>query len=79
MHRDALRCTIRDMDHANPRYETARDRRQTAQLAGLAEQFPGWDVREVFGGWEAVPEGTPVVRSSTLDGLAEKLAEQEQR
>ena len=67
------------MDHIEPRYQTARDRQQTRALADLAEQFPGWDVHEVFGGWEAIPEGTPVVRSSTLEGLGEKLAQEERQ
>jgi len=64
------------MGNIEPRYATARDREQAKALADLAADFPGWDVHEVFGGWEAVPEGTPVVRSSTIGGLAEKLAEQ---
>jgi hypothetical protein len=48
-------------------------------LAAAREAFPGWDFHPVFGGWEAVPEGTPVVRSMDLGSLMEKLAEHEGR
>ena len=44
-------------------------------LAAARAEFPGWSFREVFGGWEAVPAGTPVVRSSDLAGVIEKLRE----
>jgi hypothetical protein len=37
------------------------------------EEFPGWDFHEVFGGWEAVPAGTPVIRAMFIDALLEKL------
>jgi hypothetical protein len=54
---------------------TAQDRREAALKAEIAGEFPGLDIHSVFGGFEAVPAGTPVIRSASLDGLREKLAE----
>ena len=50
-----------------------RSAREDRQLRDLREEFPNWEFRRVFGGWMAVPEGTPVVQSVDLDGVAEKL------
>jgi hypothetical protein len=50
-----------------------RDRQTARQLAALREEFPGWEFRPVLGGWLAVPEGTTVIQSVDLDGVAEKL------
>jgi hypothetical protein len=43
------------------------------QLEALRAQFPEWDITRVFGGFEAVPQGTTVLRAMFVDGLAEKL------
>lgn len=48
------------------------------KLQATSEAFPDWDIHRVFGGYEAVPKGTPVVRSIDLDGLAQKLHSREQ-
>jgi hypothetical protein len=47
------------------------------QLGAARAEFPGYDFHQVFGGWEAVPAGTQVVRAMFLDGLLEKLRERE--
>jgi len=52
-----------------------RDRIESELKAQIAEKFPGWDVHDVFGGFEAVPAGTPVIRASALESLIGKLAE----
>lgn len=39
----------------------------------VRRRHPGWDVIEVFGGFEAVPEGTTVVRAMWLSILDAKL------
>ena len=44
-----------------------------ASLEAAREAFREWDIHEVFGGYMAVPAGTPVVRSTTLDGVTLKL------
>ena len=44
-------------------------------LALIAERFPDWEVYRVFGGWEAVPRGAEVIRTTFLSSLAERLAE----
>jgi hypothetical protein len=43
------------------------------RIAAAGEEFPDWDIREVFGGFEAVPAGTPVIRAMFIDVLIEKL------
>lgn len=40
-------------------------------------QFPGWDIRPVFGGYAAVPKGSSLVVAMYLDSLVEKIREQE--
>jgi hypothetical protein len=50
-----------------------RDKETARQLAAMRDEFPGWEFRLVLGGWLAVPEGTPVIQSVDLDGVAEKL------
>jgi len=42
-------------------------------LEAAREEFREWDIIEVFGGYMAVPAGTPVVRASTVGGLSGKL------
>ena len=58
---------------------TEGDKRIDARLREMEAEFPGWDFHPVFGGWEAVPSGTPVIRSADLDGLAEKLRDRGSR
>jgi hypothetical protein len=55
-----------------------RDAENARLLEAARQEFPGWDFREVFGGWLAVREGTPVVMSLDLDGIAEKLRQRGQ-
>lgn len=59
--------------------QTANQRHASTErwLAAAREAFPDWDFHAVFGGWEAVPKGTPVVRSVDLDGLVAKLRSRE--
>lgn len=42
-------------------------------LEQARREFPGWTFREIFGGWLAVPEDTPVVMSTDLAGVVDKL------
>jgi hypothetical protein len=44
-------------------------------LEAAQETFPDQDIQEIMGGWLSVPKGTPVVQSTTLDGLVRKLRE----
>ena len=45
-----------------------------ARLQSARDAFAGkWDIVEVFGGYLAVPDGTPVVQATTLGGLTAKL------
>jgi hypothetical protein len=46
-------------------------------LEAARQEFPGWDFHPVLSGWEAVPAGTPVVRSVDLEGVIEKLRNRE--
>lgn len=46
-------------------------------LAAAREEFPGWDFYQVFGGWEAVPGQTLIVRAMYLETLLDKLRQQE--
>lgn len=51
---------------------------EDAHLQAAREVFAGrWDILEVFGGYLAVPDGTMIVQSMTLDGLVGKLRRQE--
>ena len=57
-------------------YGAALDAEALADIAymeAIRKEFKDWDVVEVFGGFLAVPAGTPVVRASTPGGLAGKL------
>lgn len=60
------RSTSTSMSHTET--EVATD------LDALREAFPAWDIHRVFGGYEAVPAGTPVIRGVYLESMAEKLA-----
>lgn len=45
-----------------------------ASLLAARDAFAGrWDIIEVFGGYLAVPDGTPIVQSTTIGGLTAKL------
>jgi hypothetical protein len=50
-----------------------RDAMERAALEQARREFPDWDIRPAFPGWEAVPKGTPVIRSADLEGVLEKL------
>ena len=58
-------------------FQTAAERQaETGRLLAAARaEFPHWSFSEVFGGWLAVPAGTPVVQSVDLEGVIEKLRE----
>jgi hypothetical protein len=47
---------------------------EDTEIARIEERFPDWEIHRVFGGWEAVPRGTEVIRAVSLGSLAEKLA-----
>jgi hypothetical protein len=63
------------MELTGARPETALDREDARVLADIAARFPGWEVRRMLGGYVAVPQGTPVLRATSLDSLRDKLAE----
>jgi hypothetical protein len=46
---------------------------ETADLQAVKARFPDWDVRRVFGGYQAVPKGTRVIYAMYLESVAEKL------
>jgi hypothetical protein len=59
--------------------ETVADLREAQAERNLRlaqEEFPDWDFLRVFGGWQAVPKGTPVIKSVYLETLLEKLRKQ---
>lgn len=58
----------------NAEDSTARDKAETRLRAAIGEEFPDVDIHIVFGGFEAVPAGTVVIRASTLETLMGKLA-----
>jgi hypothetical protein len=58
----------------HPRGEPQPAVEETADLQAVKARFPGWDVRRVFGGYQAVPTGTPVITGMYLETVAEKLA-----
>ena len=58
---------------------SATDPGDEADVAALKARYPDWDIYRVFGGWEAVPAGTQVLRAMFAEALESKLAEQEGR
>jgi hypothetical protein len=54
----------------NSRQEDATD---AELMAYISAHHPGWEIHRVFGGYEAVPAGTAVIRSPYLSSIAEKL------
>jgi hypothetical protein len=56
-----------------PAHSAAVQHSDEKLIAALKERYPGWDIHRVFGGWEAVPAGTAVIRSMDLEGIGEKL------
>lgn len=58
--------------------ETGRERveREKRLLAEIAEEFPDVEVTRVFGGLDAVPKGTPIVRAANTEALLRQLREQ---
>ena len=55
---------------------TAREEEDERQLKAARDSFPGWEIREVFDGFLAVPAGTVVIHSTDLDSIVRKLREQ---
>lgn len=46
------------------------------ELAAFRARFPNWDIMRIFGGYRAVPKGTPVVEAVYLDDeLADRLSD----
>lgn len=54
---------------------TAAEEAEDARLAAARDAFPAWLIVEMLGGFAAVPAGTEVVDSFSLDGLVRKLRE----
>jgi hypothetical protein len=52
---------------------STRDMREQSRLRAAEQAFPDWDFHQVFGGWEAVPKGSPVIRGMDLDSVVAKL------
>jgi hypothetical protein len=48
-------------------------------LAEVRRRHPDFDIIRVFGGYEAVPRGTPVIRAVWLSSLDEKLTVAEEQ
>ena len=46
---------------------------EDAPLRAAREACLGWDIMRVFGGYLAVPKGTPVIQSIDTDGIVEKI------
>jgi hypothetical protein len=53
----------------------ARDEAEQRLLKATQETFPNWDFHKIFGGWEAVPRETPVIRGVDLHSIIEKLTD----
>jgi len=47
------------------------------QLKSAQETFPDWEIRPLFGGYVAVPKGTPVITSVDVDGMVMKIYKRE--
>ncbi len=47
-----------------------------SRLLAAREAFPEWDIYHVFGGYLAVPKGTPIIQSIDTDGIVEKIRRQ---
>jgi hypothetical protein len=58
-----------------PGFQAGEQRAADERLVGetMAEKFPEWEWSRVFGGYRAVPKGTPVVESVSMRGLLAKL------
>ena len=54
---------------------TSEDATDAELMAYISTHHPGWEIHRVFGGYEAVPAGTAVIRSAYLSSIAEKLDE----
>jgi hypothetical protein len=54
-----------------------RTRETEHLLAVIREEFPDVDVHEVFGGYEALPAGAWVIRSTDLAGILTRLRQQQ--
>jgi hypothetical protein len=54
---------------------TAQEEAEEARLRAAREAFPGWQIRETFGGYLAFPAESTVVQAIDLDTLVRKLRE----
>jgi hypothetical protein len=43
------------------------------RLAAARKAFPGWEISPTIGGYLAVPTGTTLIRSATVDGIVAQL------
>jgi hypothetical protein len=57
--------------------QTAYARDEDRRLEAAREAFPEWDMTAVFGGFLAVPKGTPVIQGMFLDVIVEKIRQRE--
>jgi hypothetical protein len=46
---------------------------EDTRLLAARDAYPDWDIYRVFGGYLAVPKGTPVIQSIDVDGIVEKI------
>ena len=53
--------------------QIAYARGEDGRLEAAQEAFPDWDITAVFGGFLAVPKGTPVLQAMFLEGIVEKI------
>lgn len=56
---------------------TQQEEQEERQLQAAREAFPGWLIRETFGGYLAVPKDTTIVQSTSLDVVVRVLREVE--
>lgn len=69
-----LLATLAHMDQNGPGdgdlLTSAEERRE---LERLRAEFPTYSIDKIFGGWQAVPRGTVVLRGMYLETIAERL------
>lgn len=61
--------------HGQPVSNRSDDVTDAEVMAYLSAHHPGWEIHRVFGGYEAVPTGTVIIRGVHLSSIAEKLDE----
>jgi hypothetical protein len=47
------------------------------ELEQLQAAFPDWDIKRIFGGYRAVPNGVPIIEAAYVDAMRDKLADTE--